>query len=289
MRRVGASANALAVPLANDQSPGRGTMKLLSESTEMGVVERGFEFTVDGEDIPGILWSPEGASGRRPTILIGHGGTQHKRVANVLALARRFVRHMGYNAVAIDAPGHGDRVTDPEAAKRRREALQARIAGNGAGPARAFSPEEAAEWEQRTSRGGIEWRTLLDELDAMGHGPNYGYWGVSMGTAIGLPFVSSEPRISAAILGLAALRGDPGSTAFAAAARNLSIPILFVFQWDDELMSREAGLALFDAIGSKEKAMHVFPGGHIETPLYERGAYEAFYARHFGEVSGNAR
>ena len=35
----------------------------------------------------------------------------------------------------------------------------------------------------------------------------YGYWGVSMGTLIGLPFVASEPRISAAVLGLAGL-GD---------------------------------------------------------------------------------
>ena len=36
---------------------------------------------------------------------------------------------------------------------------------------------------------------LLDSLDEQGEGPRYGYWGVSMGTAIGLPFVAAEPRV----------------------------------------------------------------------------------------------
>jgi hypothetical protein len=26
--------------------------------------------------------------------------------------------------------------------------------------------------------------------------------------------------------------------------------------------------------------MHIHPGGHVETPLYERDAAEAFYRRH---------
>jgi hypothetical protein len=28
--------------------------------------------------------------------------------------------------------------------------------------------------------------------------------------------------------------------------------------------------------------MHVFPGGHVDTPLYERDAYDAFFLRHLG-------
>ena len=58
------------------------------------------------------------------------------------------------------------------------------------------------------------------------------------------------------------------------------IPILFMFQWDDELMTRESGIGLFDAIGSTDKAMHVHPGGNVQTPLYERDTYDAFFARH---------
>jgi hypothetical protein len=103
-----------------------------------------------------------------------------------------------------------------------------------------------------------------------------------MGTAIGLPFVASEPRIAAAVLGLAGLGGRPGAGAFEDAARRLAIPILFLFQWHDELVTREAGLALFEAIASPEKTMHVNPGGHVGMPPFEHDACEAFFARHLG-------
>lgn len=257
-------------------------MEILSEKSEKGVVEQRLELEVGTEMVPGIRWLPEGAA-PKATILIGHGGTQHKRVPNVLGLARRFVRHLGYGAIALDAPGHGDRVTDPEAAERRRSALQDRIAGGPGREPRGFSQEEASEWVERTRRGVAEWRALIDDLDAQGGSGPYGYWGVSMGTAIGLPFVAAEPRISAAVLGLAGLGGRPGAEDFERAARDLRVPVLFVFQWDDELMSRESGLTLFDAIGSEEKTMHINPGGHVEIPLFERDAYEEFFARHLGQ------
>ena len=48
------------------------------------------------------------------------------------------------------------------------------------------------------------------------------------------------------------------------------------------LMSREAGLALWDAFGSAEKTMHVNPGPHVGIPLFERDAAAAFYRRHLG-------
>lgn len=260
-------------------------MEILGEKVEMGVVEQRFDLDVESDTVPGIRWSPEGAAGGRPTILIGHGGTQHKRVANVLGLARRFVRHLGYSAVALDAPGHGDRITDPEAAERRRQALQARIAGGPSDESRVFTSEEAGEWVERTAKGVVEWKALLDDLDAGEGGNRYGYWGVSMGTAIGLPFVSGEPRIAAAVLGLAGLGSRPGSEGFERAVRSLQVPVLLVLQWNDELVAQKDGLALFDAIGSTEKTAHINPGGHVETPLFERDAYESFFVRHLGTAS----
>ena len=257
-------------------------MEILSEKVEQGVVEQRFDLQVDGQTVPGIRWYPEGAEVPRPTILIGHGGTQHKRVPNVLGLARRFVRHLGYSAVALDAPGHGERITDPEMAERWRQAIQARIAaGPGAGRV-AFRPEEAKEWVERTTKGIAEWHVLLDNLDEQGEGPRYGYWGVSMGTVIGLPFVASEPRISAAVLGLAGLGNGPGADRFERAARGLTVPVLLVLQWNDELVGQTSGIALFDAISSTEKTLHINPGGHIQIPLFERDAYEAFFLRHLG-------
>ena len=120
-------------------------MEVLSEKTEKGVVEQRFDLRVDGETVPGIRWCPEHAGAPRPTILIGHGGTQHKRVPNVLGLARRFVRHLGYGAVALDAPGHGERITDPTQAERRRQAIQARIAAGPGTGGISLGPQEAKE------------------------------------------------------------------------------------------------------------------------------------------------
>jgi hypothetical protein len=107
-----------------------------------------------------------------------------------------------------------------------------------------------------------------------------------MGTAIGLPFVASETRFAAAVFGLAGVGNRPGSERLAEAARQVTIPVLFLYQWDDELMEREHGLALYDAFGSAEKTMHINPGGHIQIPPFERDAVEAFYARHLGRPAG---
>lgn len=261
-------------------------MDVVSETVEKGVIERQFTLPSGDQTVPGIAWLPEQADGPRPTILIGHGGTQHKRVPNVLGLARRFVRHLGYAAVAIDAPGHGERITDPDAAATARRNLERRIASgrdSGQPAGMQMSPEEAKAWVARTTRGVADWKATVDALLAEDIcDGRLGYWGVSMGTAIGLPFVAAEPRISAAVLGLAGLSNRPGAAEFEQAARSLRIPVLFVFQFDDELMSRESGIALFDAIGSTEKTMHINPGGHVETPLFERDAAEAFFVRHLG-------
>src|SRR3989304_7671871 len=93
----------------------------------MGVTERAFDLGVDGDRVPGIIWAPEGAAGPRPLLLIGHGGTQNKRIDTIVSRARTFARHHGYAVVAIDAPGHGERTT-PEAATAAREATTARMA-----------------------------------------------------------------------------------------------------------------------------------------------------------------
>ena len=80
-------------------------MEWLAEETAHGVRERRFDLAVDGVTVPGILWTPENSSGTRPLVLIGHGGSQHKRAPNVLSLARRIVRHLGFAAAAIEAVG----------------------------------------------------------------------------------------------------------------------------------------------------------------------------------------
>src|ERR1700689_5367383 len=90
-----------------------GTMDWKSELSEQGVTERGFPLPVGEETMPGTVWTPAERP-VRATVLIGHGGTQHKRTPGVLSLARRLARHLDYASVAIDAPSHGDRRDAPE-------------------------------------------------------------------------------------------------------------------------------------------------------------------------------
>lgn len=257
-------------------------MKILNETVEKGVVERRFDLPVGEETVPGLHWLPEDADAPHPTVLIGHGGTQHKRVPNVLGLARKLVSELGYGVVALDAPGHGERQT-PEDAAAMEERRRSRGAGGGGG-ARPGSPDRLRLLAQRAPQAVGEWKAMLDALEAderWARGP-FGYWGVSMGTGFGLPFVADEPRIRAAVLGLAGLRD--GNEAQLEAAKRLTIPVLFLFQWDDQLMSRESGLALWDAFGSEEKTMHINPGPHVGIPLFERDAVAGFYARHLGSA-----
>ena len=136
--------------------------------------------------------------------------------------------------------------------------------------------------ERRVPKHLAEWRALLDDLqtdERYAAGP-FGWWGVSMGTRHGLPLdrrgrPASPPPCSA----WPASGRSTGDKAGSQAGR-VTIPILFLFQWDDELMSRQSGLDLRDALGTRDKTMHINPGGHVETPGFEYRASEEFFARH---------
>jgi dienelactone hydrolase len=258
-------------------------MEILSEATERGVTERRVTLKVD-EDVPGIVWLPEAADGPRPTVVLGHGGVVHKRAPEVLGLARRLVRHLGYAAIALDAPGHGDRIVDKDAAREQRRALQARIEqGAGAAAPPVTDAAQAQAWLARVSGHVKELSALLDDTQASGlTDDRLGYWGMSMGTGIGLNFVATDRRIKAAVLGLFGLGGGMGGSDFETNARSLEVPILFLLQRNDELVDLESGIKLFDAIGSEDKTLHVNPGGHTQVPVFENDSAELFFSRHLG-------
>ena len=114
----------------------------------------------------------------------------------------------------------------------------------------------------------------LQELPEIGTDGPVGFWGINMGTAIGVPFVANEPRISAAVF------GQHWPDVLAEKVKQITIPIEFDVQWDDEHISREEGLALFDAFASKEKSLHVNSGRHKELPRFEADSAVRFFARH---------
>ena len=229
-----------------------------------GVVERRFDVKGDSEVVPGILWTPDAPAGARPLVLVGHGGTGHKRMPYVLSLARRLVRHAGYAVAAIDGPGHGDRQSATSAETPDRPI------------ARTFLADMAAVADSMTA----DWTTTrreLSELDEVGDGP-LGYWGLSMGTMFGAPLVAATPDVRCAVLGLMGTFNETDPWATAAPA--IECPVLFLVQTDDELVPTAGALALFRAIGSQDKRLHAHPGAHSAVPIEEIEASEAFFARH---------
>jgi pimeloyl-ACP methyl ester carboxylesterase len=235
-------------------------MRFISETTIDGVSQR--QFTLDG--VPGVLWSATGAIGDRPLILLAHGGGQHSKAPGIVARAGRYVA-AGFTALAIDAPGHGDR-PKTERDQRFSAGIRARIAAGE--PVGQYLAELHADLAARAVP---EWRAILD---ALGTGGPVGFCGMSQGAAIGVHLIAAEPRIAAAVLGLA------GHQDLTETASRITVPVEFLLQWDDHLVPRDSGLALFDAIASREKSLHANPGRHGEVPTFELDASVRFFARH---------
>lgn len=233
----------------------------------------------EGEDVPAVVWLP--ASSQPPTavVLIGHGGGDHKDAPYVTRIAGHLAGKLGYAAVAIDAPHHGERTPAEEegmSAVERRQRMG------------------LAAWRQRnteaTAQAVADWRAAIDaaqRLDAVPDVP-VGYLGLSMGTRHGIPLAAAEPRITAAVFGLFGHPASASEAPFARAARQVTIPVLFLLQWDDELFPREDGLALFDLLGSRRKTLHANPGGHLQIPPAEISQAAQFLRQHLAPAGASA-
>lgn len=235
-----------------------------ASAVSRGVVERDFEV----RGVPGVLWTPEGSEGGGPLVLLGHGAWLDMHTQYLVSLARRLVRHHGIAAASIDLPGHGTRMGDD---------------GTADVTSMWMKPEV-------TDQAVAEWQAVLEALDdAEGFGrAGLGYFGLSMGTLLGLPFVASEPRMQVAVLGLAGLTA-PMAPRLAADAASLTCPVLFLLQWHDELFPRQGVLDLFDAVGSRDKRLHANPGRHVQVPPEEFDAAEAILARHLLRATASDR
>jgi hypothetical protein len=224
-----------------------------------GVLER--EFTLG--EIPGVLWTP--GSAPAPLILSGHNGGLHKRHPRLVARARHYAARYGFAVAAIDAPGHGDRPRSAVDEQARADLRRALEAGEPVGEIVDAFIVPLVE------RAVPEWRTTLDALLSLPEiGGPVGYEGM---TAIGIGLAVVEPRVSA--VNFFAQGFVPG-----ALREEVTIPLQFLMQWDDEGMERQPTLDLFDAFGTKEKTLHANLGGHAGTPWFEVDDGARFFTRH---------
>ncbi len=242
--------------------------------SEGGVTEHKFTMEREAGLVPGILWTPTQHDRPVPLILLGHGGSGHKRADRQLMLGRRFAGVSQMAAAAIDGPFHGDRVAEP----LDRRQYQAMMAAAGV---------------DKVTDGMVEdWCGTLDtlsQLDTIAD-DRIAYIGFSMGTRFGLPFVAAAgDRLRCAVLGKNGLRQASSTSPevnmaprFARDAPTINIPVLFHVQWDDELFPRDGQFDLFEAIGAADKQLIAFPGPHSTSPPAAVQAWCAFVTRHVG-------
>jgi len=196
--------------------------------------------------VPVVVWTPEAPI--KGVILACHGGSGHKESTAILAISGQLVPR-GYLVVALDGPVHGERRDD-----------------GSLDPVQAKNDFRAA-WREGIGRFDIslDYMSVLDFLqaqEALSALP-VGYIGVSMGTAYGVPLLARDHRIKAAAIGL-------WSTSYAASehlealAGQISCPVWFTQQWNDEAFDHPGTHALFDAIGSTDKRLVAYPGPHKE-------------------------
>ncbi|RZU76320.1 dienelactone hydrolase [Micromonospora kangleipakensis] len=250
------------------------SVRFTAETSSDGVVERDF---LVGE-IPGVLWAPVSGADHAPIVLVGHNGGMHKKAPGLRARALHTAATWGFNVVAIDAPGHGDRPRTDEDEQARTEIRQAMTAGDTP----RFAAASVRFMASVAERAVPEWQATLDALQALPQiGPDapVGYGGgISMGTSIGVRLTAAEPRITAAIFGGGFFVDEP----VIMAARQITVPVQFLLPWDDEHVDRSSGFALFDAFASAEKTLHANPGDHRSVRWV--GVDDTFLSRHLGRA-----
>jgi len=203
-------------------------------------------------NVTGAVWIPDDPNPGAPLMLFGHGASGDRYQTPIPELAQRFVEDLRCPALSLDGPVHGLRAVEPGG----REALFAELR-------RAEAVADMVE----------EWHFGIDvafNRDDIGKRP-LSYFGLSMGSAFGIPMLAERDDVIVSTIGLI---GTTGATAnlrgtLMDAASKLTHPIFCIMQLEDELFPRDGYLELFDALASDDKRLHANPGLHPEVPLEE--------------------
>lgn len=233
---------------------------------EDGVLERGF--TLGG--IPGILWTPVSASASAPAplILLGHPGGLRAMHPRLAGRARQSAAN-GFATASIELPGGAGRPQMPGIEQARSDLHAALAAGK---PVTGIVDRLVLPLVEKAVP---EWQATLDALLAL---PEIrGPVGFSGGViAIGIRLALVEPRIAAAGL----FAGSFVPRVMFDDARQVTIPLHVLLQWDDKGNDRQQALDLFDAFGSQEKTLQANMGGHTGVPEFAGEDAARFFIRH---------
>ena len=247
-------------------------MRFISELRHDGLVERHFSL----RGIPGILWTPQPAiSTPVPLILLGQQGGLTQMYPRLLPRARAAARD-GFATAAVELPGSGERPRIAELERPRADVQEVMTAGG--------KPD--ADLVERlilplVDRAVPEWQVTLDALLELAElREPVGISGGHISIAVRMARV--DPRIAAANLFAGSFVPDP----IIEEAREVTIPLHVLLQWDDAGNDRQVALDLFDAFGSAEKTLAANMGGHTGVPAWAGEEAGRFLTRHLNSLRG---
>ena len=210
------------------------------------MADRVIETTVPVETESGPLncavWSPNGEPLQRPLVLLGHGGTGHKKSPYLVWFAMRLVTDYNLVAAAIDhLPQHGD----------RGGVSNIRNAIDWTGASATF--DEAIDsivddWQETI-------RTLVNPgISAAA----FGKWGIEGTEELREIFPDEFPEV------VNRHKKD---------APQLKCAIHYSINMDDNLFMQSGQIDLFNRLGSSRKVLWAEPGNHV-AESYNSIAYQ---------------
>ena len=236
------------------------------------LVERHFTL----REIPGILWTPESATSTPvPLILLGQQGGLEQMYPRLLPRAKASALD-GFATATVELPGSGTRprIADFE---HVRAALREVATAGGTPDVDLIERLILPLVDQAVP----EWQATLDALLEL---PELRRpVGVSGGfISIGVRMARVDQRIEAANL----FAGSFVPMAIIGEAREVTIPLHVLLQWDDAGNHRQMALDLFDAFGSAEKTLVANMGGHTGVPPWAGEEAGRFFTRHLNSIGG---
>jgi len=224
-----------------------------------------FCITREGQrNITGAVWLPPQTDDDIADTLMcfGHGASGDRYQAPICYMAERFSREAQIPVLSLDGPVHGLRQV-------------------GEGGRKAFGPEYIRQGALDDMT--MDWHLAIEatqNLLNMGKS-KLAYFGLSMGSIFGIPLVASRDDCKVATLGLFGIQErTPHREQFLAACADITCPVLYLMQLEDELFSREGCLLAFDALSSADKSLHANPGLHPAVPVSEVDHAYAFLLSH---------
>ena len=205
--------------------------------------------------VTGCLWIPNGPTKQNMLMAFGHGASGNRYQMPIPHLARRLAKQ-GIASLAMDGPVHGLR--------QRKTGDRLALTEEMRRP--SMIEDMIVDWQSAVK---------IAELKLEFEVKKFGYFGLSMGSIFGIPYLANRVRerqpIDVATLGLLGTTGPVAAMAnrLKRDASTIESPVFFVMQLEDELFPRDGCLELFDTLGSTDKRLHANPGLHPAVPAEE--------------------